>query len=69
MLRFKENLLKIKDFTTWIEYQNWNRKLQRVFSPFNLIFKAEFQKINAELPFTPSYLEPCLYNWEIVDGM
>ena len=27
--------------------------------PFNLIFNAEFQKINAEIPFTTSYLEPC----------
>ena len=48
----------MKYFTTKIEYQNWNLKLQRVFSPFNLIFNAEFQKINAEIPFTPSYLEP-----------
>ena len=27
--------------------------------PFDLIFNAEFKKINAEIPFTPSYLEPC----------
>ena len=27
------------------------------FYPFNLYFNAEFQKLNAELPFTPTYLE------------
>ena len=33
--------------------------MQRVFPPFNLIFNSDFQIINAEIPFTPSYLEPC----------
>ena len=60
----------MKYFTTLIEYHHWNLKLQRVFSPFNLIFNAEFQKINAEIPFTPSYLEPIKHNnydFEIVN--
>ena len=34
--------------------------MQRLFLPLNLIFNADFQKINAEIPFTPSYLEPCI---------
>ena len=36
-----------------------------VLSPFNLFFNADFQKINAEIPFTPSYLGPlftCICN-------
>ena len=31
--------------------------MQRVLSPLNVIFNADFQKISAEIPFTPSYLE------------
>ena len=27
--------------------------------PINLIFNADFQKINAEIPFISSYLELC----------
>ena len=27
------------------------------FYPLNFKFNADFQKINAEIPFTPSYLE------------
>ena len=32
--------------------------MQRVLSPLNVVFNADFQKISAEIPFTPSYLEP-----------
>ena len=42
--------------------------MQRVFLPLNLIFNADFQKINAAIPFTPSYLEPCFlgHNYAII---
>ena len=42
-------------------YQCWNLKLQRVFLPVSLIFNADFKKLNAEMPFTPTYLELCNY--------
>ena len=51
-------LLRVKESIELLEYQRWNLKLQRVFSPLNLIFNAAFRKINTEIPFTPSYLEP-----------
>ena len=46
-------LLRIKDFTTLIEYQHWNLKLQRVFSPLNLIFNSEFKKNKCWNTFYP----------------
>ena len=31
-----------------------------IFTPLSFNFNADFQKFNAEIPFTPSYLELCL---------
>ena len=54
---FKENFQDLYDWCILISFFLLRIKL---FSPFNLIFNADFQKINAEIPFTPSYLEPCI---------
>ena len=39
---------------------DYNAEIQNFteyFNPLNFNFNADFQKINAEIPFTPSYLE------------
>ena len=45
--------------TDTIQHHLGQSVLVRSFLPFNLIFIAEFKKISAEIPLTPSYLEPC----------
>ena len=51
-----------KIFVQWVLYPakfDFNAKIQNFIVYFNLNFKPDFQKFKAEIPFSPSYVEPC----------